>query len=56
MIAIETGAQAVDAPWFAIWTRSRHEQLVRDQLARKGVEVFLPTSPDGAGGKTGRSA
>jgi transcription antitermination factor NusG len=30
--------------WFAIWTRSRHEKLVRDQLARKtDVDVFLPT-------------
>ena len=33
-----------DAPsWFAIWTRSRHEQVVRDQLARKHIEAFLPT-------------
>jgi transcription antitermination factor NusG len=31
------------APWFAIWTRSRHEQIVREQLARKKIEVFLPT-------------
>jgi transcription antitermination factor NusG len=30
-------------PWYAIWTRSRHEQLVREQLERKGVEAFLPT-------------
>ena len=29
--------------WFAIWTRSRHEKMVRDQLAQKHVEVFLPT-------------
>jgi transcription antitermination factor NusG len=29
--------------WFAIWTRSRHEQTVRDQLERKGIEAFLPT-------------
>jgi transcription antitermination factor NusG len=29
-------------PWFAIWTRSRHEQMVREQLERKGYEVFLP--------------
>jgi len=29
--------------WFAIWTRSRHEQVVREQLERKGVEAFLPT-------------
>jgi transcription antitermination factor NusG len=29
--------------WFAVWTRSRHEQVVREQLAQKHVEVFLPT-------------
>jgi transcriptional antiterminator NusG len=29
--------------WFALWTRSRHEQVVREQLERKQVEVFLPT-------------
>jgi len=34
-----------DAPtaWYAIWTRSRHEQMVREQLERKGYEAFLPT-------------
>ena len=31
--------------WYAIWTRSRHEQVVRSQLERKGVEAFLPTIP-----------
>jgi transcription termination/antitermination protein NusG len=29
--------------WFAIWTRSRHEKSVRDQLAQEQIEVFLPT-------------
>ena len=29
--------------WYAVWTRSRHEQVVREQLARKGLEPFLPT-------------
>jgi len=33
----------MDPCWLAIWTRSRHEKRVRDQLARKAVEVFLPT-------------
>ena len=34
----------MDPQWFAIWTRSRHEKLVRDQLAQKSdVDVFLPT-------------
>ena len=32
-----------DIQWYAIWTRSRHEQVVREQLERKGVEAFLPT-------------
>jgi transcription termination/antitermination protein NusG len=33
-----------DAPaWYAVWTRSRHEQVVREQLERKGLETFLPT-------------
>jgi transcription termination/antitermination protein NusG len=31
------------AQWYAIWTRSRHEKTVRDQLERKSIEVFLPT-------------
>jgi transcription antitermination factor NusG len=29
--------------WFALWTRSRHEQVVREQLVQKQVEAFLPT-------------
>ena len=29
--------------WYAIWTRSRHEKHVRDQLSLKHVDVFLPT-------------
>lgn len=31
------------AAWYAIWTRSRHEQTVRQQLEQKGIDVFLPT-------------
>jgi transcription antitermination factor NusG len=31
------------AEWHAIWTRSRHEQVVREQLEQKGLEAFLPT-------------
>jgi transcriptional antiterminator NusG len=31
--------------WYAIWTRSRHEGVVRDQLEQKGIEAFLPTIP-----------
>lgn len=29
--------------WFAVWTRSRHEHAVRQQLADKQLETFLPT-------------
>src|ERR671918_1347473 len=32
-----------DVRWFALWTRSRHEQVVRDQLQKKQIDVFLPT-------------
>ena len=29
--------------WFAVWTRSRHEQVVRQQIENHGLEAFLPT-------------
>ncbi|MBE3073066.1 MAG: UpxY family transcription antiterminator [Acidobacteria bacterium] len=29
--------------WFAIWTRSRHEKIVQEQLDARSIEVFLPT-------------
>jgi transcription antitermination factor NusG len=32
-----------DVHWFALWTRSRHEQVVREQLEQKRIDVFLPT-------------
>lgn len=35
-------AAGLDA-WFAVWTRSRHETAVQQQLAGRGVEAFLPT-------------
>ncbi len=35
--------RSADAQWFAIWTRSRHEQVVREQLERKRFDAFLPT-------------
>jgi transcription termination/antitermination protein NusG len=31
------------AQWFAVWTRSRHEQVVREQLEQKNIVAFLPT-------------
>jgi transcription termination/antitermination protein NusG len=41
--APETIQIPAEREWFAIWTRSRHEQVVRDQLTRKHIDVFLPT-------------
>lgn len=36
--------QQTDTPrWYALWTRSRHEKIVRDHLASEGVEQLLPT-------------
>jgi transcriptional antiterminator NusG len=32
-----------DLGWYAIWTRSRHEQVVCEQIARKHYDAFLPT-------------
>ena len=29
--------------WYAVWTRSRHERSVHEQLVERGVEAFLPT-------------
>jgi transcriptional antiterminator NusG len=29
--------------WYAIWTRSRHEHIVRGQIEQKGFDAFLPT-------------
>jgi transcription termination/antitermination protein NusG len=31
------------APWYAVWTHSHCEQVVHDQLVRKGFGAFLPT-------------
>jgi transcription antitermination factor NusG len=36
----EAGAHA---QWFALQTRSRHEKVVRDELAKRNIEHFLPT-------------
>jgi transcription termination/antitermination protein NusG len=40
--------ELVDAPerlsWYAVQTLSRHEKLVRDQLARRNIDHFLPTT------------
>lgn len=31
------------ASWFALWTHSRCEQIVHDQLVQRGFHAFLPT-------------
>jgi len=44
----ESGESRIPNPesqWFAVWTRSRHEQAVREQLERKHIDAFLPTIP-----------
>jgi len=36
--------QSMTPPWRVVWTRSNCEQLVYDQLAPKGFDIFLPTA------------
>ena len=38
-----TPATGEEIRWYALWTRSRHEQVVREQLVQKHIESFLPT-------------
>ena len=35
--------QTYSLRWYALRTRSRHEKVVRDQLANQGIEPLLPT-------------
>ena len=35
--------EAVTPRWRVLWTHSNYEQLVYDQLAAKGFDLFLPT-------------
>ena len=39
------GRNAKEVAWMAVWTRSRHESAVLDQLRERHVEAFLPTVP-----------
>ena len=39
---LEAVARPVTPPWRVLWTRSNCEQLVHDQLATKGFDLFLP--------------
>ncbi len=29
--------------WYALWVKSRHECIARDELSKKGIETFLPS-------------
>jgi transcription antitermination factor NusG len=44
MVVLKSGDEADGPLWFAVRTLSRHEKLVRDQLARRNIEHFLPTT------------
>ena len=41
LVALRATAEC-DAPWFALYTRSRFEKQVAEQLERKRLPVFLP--------------
>jgi transcriptional antiterminator NusG len=43
LLPVAALAKAVSASWYALWTHSHCEQLVRDQLLRAGYHAFLPT-------------
>lgn len=38
-----TSAPSQSPAWYALWTHSRCEHVVRDQLLAKGYNAFLPT-------------
>ena len=44
MVVVTSSNDADRASWFAVRTLSRHEKLVRDQLAKRNVEHFLPAT------------
>jgi len=39
---IEMRAAYFDPLWYAVYTRSRHEKYVADQLQRRQIETFVP--------------
>ena len=50
-----TAIQPALRQWYAIWTRSRHEQVVRDQLEAEGLRSVPSDHPaSGAGGRIAR--
>jgi len=40
---LELVTESITPRWRVLWTHSNYEQLVYDQLAAKGFELFLPT-------------
>jgi transcription antitermination factor NusG len=36
-------SEGLDGRWYAVWTHSHCEQLVRDQLVARNFHVFMPT-------------
>lgn len=42
-VGTEGGEALANNDWFVLWTRSNCEQLVYEQLAAKGFDLFLPT-------------
>ena len=36
------GLVTASTPWYAVYTRSRHEKIVAEQLAQKHIPTFLP--------------
>ena len=44
MVVLTYNNDSDRSSWFAVRTLSRHEKLVRDQLAIRNIEHFLPTT------------
>jgi len=42
----ERKTQCAPLAWFAAYTKHQHEKSAADHLARKGMEIFLPTFRD----------
>jgi transcriptional antiterminator NusG len=40
---LSSDGSPAQAQWFALWVRSHFEQIVQEQLAARGLRVFLPT-------------
>ena len=38
------GVTTMELNWYALWVKSRHEFIARDELQKKGIETFLPSA------------